>query len=353
MYKVPTIKEIKAALERDGARFEVVSLFAGGGGSSLGYRMAGGKVLAINEFVPEAQNTYAANWPDTKIFKQDIRKLTGAEILEAIGKKPGELDILDGSPPCSAFSMCGKQNKLWGKEKKYSDVTQKGVENLFFEFIRILEDIKPKVFVAENVPGLNRGVSIGFLNEFFSAFRAAGYKVVCKELNAKYLGVPQDRRRLIFVGVRADLWRPEFEENTHPKPKGKIITAGAALKDVLNTEKDLAAADIKQYKIYKKLLKILPGKRDKNFYSLYKVNPRSVCPTITALGCSCKSVAGVCHWKNRKFTIPELKRLTSVPDDYILTGSYEQQGERCGRMVPPLMMKAVAENIYEKILRVL
>lgn len=183
-YRVPAVREIKKRLAA-GHRFEAVSLFAGGGGSSTGYRMAGGKILAINEFVPEAVKTYEANWPETYIFTQDVRDLTAGAILEQIRKQPGELDLLDGSPPCSAFSSAGKREKLWGKMKVYSDVHQKGVETLFFEYVRILDGIRPKVFVAENVAGLARGVSRGFLREFLAAFRAKGYVVHAKILDAK------------------------------------------------------------------------------------------------------------------------------------------------------------------------
>jgi DNA (cytosine-5)-methyltransferase 1 len=98
--------------------FKVVSLFAGAGGSSTGYRLAGGKVLAINEFLEEAQDTYRANYPNTHIFPQDIRELTGEMILNQIGVKRGELDILDGSPPCASFSTAGKKEKMWGQVKK-------------------------------------------------------------------------------------------------------------------------------------------------------------------------------------------------------------------------------------------
>ena len=134
--------------------FKVISLFAGGGGSSTGYRLAGGKVLAINEFVPAAQESYAKNYPDTYIFKQDIRELTGDIILEQLGLKKGELDILDGSPPCSSFSTAGLRQKGWGRVKKYSDLEQR-TDDLFFEFARILKELQPKVFVAENVKGLS------------------------------------------------------------------------------------------------------------------------------------------------------------------------------------------------------
>jgi DNA (cytosine-5)-methyltransferase 1 len=129
--------------------FNCVSLFAGAGGSSTGYRLAGGKILAINEFVPAAQDTYHTNYIDTYIFPEDIRVLQGSTILNKINKKVGELDILDGSPPCSSFSIAGKKEEMWGQIKKYSDTEQR-TDDLFFEFARILNDIQPKVFIYEN-----------------------------------------------------------------------------------------------------------------------------------------------------------------------------------------------------------
>lgn len=348
-YNIPTVKEIKERIAERGSLFEVVSLFAGGGGSSTGYRMAGGKVLAINEFVPEARNSYASNWPETFIFPQDVRELTGAMILEKISKAPGELDILDGSPPCSAFSTLGSREKGWNKVKKYSDVKQGSVETLFFEYVRILSELQPKVFVAENVAALAIGKSKGYLNEFFRAFERAGYVTRAKVLDARYLGVPQSRRRLIFVGVRKDLWRSEFEGKTHPAPFGYTVPLLEALSSVKNTRSDMAEADCSRYAIFQELIKLAPGGQSEKYFSLVKANPRTYSPCLTATAGNI-GAASVCHWDNRKFTIPELRRITSIPDDYILTGTYQQQAERLGRMVPPFMMRAVAENIYKNIL---
>lgn len=350
-YRVPLVSEIKTALKESGPRFEVVSLFAGGGGSSTGYRMAGGKVLAINEFIPEARRSYAENWPDTIIFPEDIRELTGAAILKRIGKRPGELDILDGSPPCSAFSTIGSREKGWGKTKAYSDTEQHAVETLFFEYIRILSEIKPRVCVAENVAALAVGAAKGYLNEFLRAFDRAGYVVRAKVLDAKRLGVPQSRTRLIFVGVRKDLWRDEFEGKTHPKPHARLVTIREALVGVRNTEDDYDFARITRgSKVHRELLKLKPGETSKKYFQLIKCDPRRYAPCITATSAQGQG-AGAQHWDNRAFTIPELKRLMSVPDDYVLTGKWRQQGERLGRMVPPLMMKAVAETVYTNILK--
>jgi len=146
--------------------FSVISTFAGGGGSSTGYRLAGGKILAINEFVQEARETYAANYPSTPIIPTDIKKLSGADIMDVAGVSVGELDLLDGSPPCSAFSIAGRgfthhggsHKAGYGKNKHYSDEQEvENIEDLFFEFLRVAKDIQPKVIVGENVKGLTIG----------------------------------------------------------------------------------------------------------------------------------------------------------------------------------------------------
>jgi len=344
-YIVPSVAEIKAAATINQSKFEVVSLFAGGGGSSTGYRMAGGKVLAINEFIPEAINTYRANWPDTTILPGDVRKLTPEQILAEIGKAKGELDLLDGSPPCSAFSTAGAREKGWGKNKKYSDSEQKNVEDLFFEYIRILRGTMPKVFVAENVSGLAKGAAKGYLNEILRELRTSGYQVNCKILDAKWLGVPQSRARAIFVGIREDLWRPEFQNKLHPIPQSSIVNLTDAFKGLTFSEIDKAATDIKKYSVYKLLQNVPMGGAHPKRFSLKKAHPQSYSQCITATNGSI-GAANACHWDNRAFTVSEIKRIMSVPDDYVLTGKYQQQVERLGRMVAPLMMKAVAENIY-------
>lgn len=345
-YKIPTVKELRSATESGNHKFEVVSLFAGGGGSSTGYRMAGGKVLAVNEFMPEAVKTYTANWPTTQVLPNDVRKLSGQDILKAIGKNQGDLDILDGSPPCSAFSTAGIRDKGWGKKKKYSDAEQENVEDLFFEYIRVLRDIRPKVFVAENVSGLAKGVAKGYLNEILRELRQSGYEVSCKILDAQWLGVPQKRARTIFVGVRNDLWRPEFKGKLHPKPYGERPTLRQAFEGLAFTDKDREQTEMSKYATFRELIKLPRGGQSKKYFQLVKANPTSVSGCVTASS-GALSIACVRHWDNRAFSVSEVKRIMSIPDDYILTGTYQQQVERLGRMVAPFMMKAVAENILE------
>ena len=343
-YIVPTVKELREQTENNNHLFEVVSLFAGGGGSSTGYRMAGGKVLAINEFIPEAVKTYSANWPTTKIIPNDIRQVTGQQILDLIGKKKGELDILDGSPPCSAFSTAGSREKGWGKEKKYSDSSQSNVEDLFFEYIRILRDVSPKVFVAENVSGLAKGTAKGYLNEIIRQLRASGYNVTCKILDAKWLGVPQSRTRTIFVGIRNDLWLESMKDKTHPKPLDNIVTLSDAFDGLMFTDKDRQQTDLSKYAVYQLLKTLKKGETHHKAFTLVKASPNNTSPCIKATTGKIGARESY-HWDNRAFTVAEIKRIMSVPDDYILTGTYQQQVERLGRMVAPFMMREVAKNI--------
>src|SRR5262249_48769124 len=122
------------------------------------------------------------------------------------GKRAGEIDVLEGSPPCASFSTAGKRDKGWGRVRPYSDTRQR-TDDLFFEFARLVAGLRPKVFVAENVSGLVKGVAKGYFLQVLPALKAAGggYRVTAKLLDAQWLGVPQARQRLFFVGVRADL----------------------------------------------------------------------------------------------------------------------------------------------------
>lgn len=210
-YRVPLMSEI-AAMPWNG--FNVVSTFAGCGGSSTGYRMAGFRVLLACEFIPAAQDTYRANARSGTIVEgRDIRQVTAEDILRQTGLKVGELDVFDGSPPCASFSTAGKREKAWGTVKKYSDTEQRS-DDLFFEYARLIKGLQPKVFVAENVSGLVKGTAKGYFLEILQALKDCGYKVSARLLDAQWLGVPQARQRLIFVGVRNDL----DIDPVHPDP---------------------------------------------------------------------------------------------------------------------------------------
>lgn len=200
-YRVPSMAEV-AAVEPNG--YEMVSTFSGAGGSCLGYKMAGFRCLLASEFVPAAREVYEANFPGVPVDGGDIREVTAEDILTRIGKGVGELDVLEGSPPCASFSTAGKREKGWGKVRSYSDVEQRS-DDLFFEFARLLKGIQPRAFSAENVTGLVKGAAKGYFKMILTALEEAGYVVRASKLDSQWLGVPQARQRIFFVGMRKDL----------------------------------------------------------------------------------------------------------------------------------------------------
>ena len=342
-YRVPTMKEI-ARVKPNG--LSLISTFAGCGGSSLGYRLAGFKVRWASEFVEAARIVYEANAAKgTIVDGRDIRKVEPLEVLKTIGLKVGELDVLDGSPPCASFSTSGKREVDWGKSKTYSDTEQR-TDDLFFEFIRFLKAMKPRAFVAENVSGLIKGTSKGYFIEILAAMKACGYVVEARLLDAQWLGVPQTRQRVIFIGTRKDLkLKPAFPA---PLPyRYGVRDAFVGLPAGPAVEGD--APSIDGLAIGREYDKLNLGETSKKFFNLKRAPLAEPSQTITAQGGG-RTIASVCHpTERRKFSIAELKRITGFPDDFKLSGTYEKQWERLGRAVPPMMMKAIAETIAETL----
>lgn len=321
-------------------KIKVISLFAGCGGSSLGYKMAGCEVMAAVEYDEHAVATYRANHPDTPVYDQDIAKLDPARLLAELGLQPGELDILDGSPPCQGFSLSGR--------RAIDDPRNR----LFVEYVRFLQAMQPRAFVMENVAGLVQGRMKSTFREVIEALTGAGYTVRARVLNAAHYGVPQSRPRVIILGIRSDLNRiPE-----HPRAFTTPQTFREAVRNLVPSD----TVVLPKGKAYKIALAIRPGesgrdlhdryKQKKNDFSLKRLSWDKPAPTV------CKSVrpgqCGLLHpVEDRFLTIGELKRICSFPDDYILTGSFEQQWARLGNAVPPLLMKAIAESLTLQIQR--
>ena len=364
-YRVPLMAEI-AALPWNG--FKVASTISGAGGSCLGYRMAGFKVVWANEFVPMAQESYKANaLPDCVLDGRDIKHIQPHDILAATGLKVGELDLFDGSPPCQAFSTAGKREKGWGKEKKYEHGATQKNETLFDEYIRLLRGLQPKVFVAENVSGLVKGTAKGIFLQILAAMKASGYRVTCRVLDAQWLGVPQQRQRTIFVGVREDLNR----EPVHPMPlpyrysvRDALPWIGKAIHDTGGQKPDRYAANVNitdrpspaitigvnsLNSCHYKVEPLPPSRLKAGAYGVTQVDPETPCATVT-IGSPGNDLAVPHGTEKRKFTIAELRRICAFPDDFILCGSYAQQWERLGNSVPPVMMQAIATTVRDKIL---
>ena len=373
MYKPYIMNDVLEASSKK--LFTVISTFAGGGGSSTGYRLSGGNILCVNEFVQSAVDTYGANYPNTPILDDDIKKLTGEDFLRVANIQKGELDILDGSPPCSAFSVAGKREKGWDKTKKYSDGKEvENIEDLFFEYIRIANDIQPKVIIGENVAGIMMGEAIKKYNEIINEFEKCGYEAIGKVMNAADFGTPQARKRCFFVAVRNDVMEKvginfmTMESTLYPEPYGPQPTLKDAIGDLENDRTEVQMLlDFVQGSFQKKWIELLPFSPDKHrkpsdpefidinpkqsMFNMIRPAPNLPCPTLTQAGQK-KGLSGVFHYdSNRKLTIKELKRVMGLPDDFKLQGDFDQQAERVGRMVAPLMMKSLSNNIYEKVIK--
>jgi len=377
LYKPYTLQDVHNASAQN--KFKVISTFAGGGGSSTGYRLAGGKILCMNEFVEEAQNTYRENYPDTPILTGDIKGLSGKDFLDIAGLEVGELDILDGSPPCSAFSVAGKLSQSsggkhsdgCGQTKKYSDGKMvENIEDLFFEFLRVADEIRPKVIIAENVAGLTIGEAKQYFNKIQNTFDQIGYDVCAKVLDSRYFGVSQTRTRVFFVGVRSDVTSKvglTFMNigSVFPENNDYVVPLEDALIGLQydKEEIDMLTERFLGTKYWQDTGAKMPQFPDRvlngddfnergSHFNLKRVSLKQPAPTITAMGSGITN-AGSFHWSEpRKLTIGELMRIQSLPDDFILTGKWNQRAERIGRMVPPLMLKAIASSVYEKVIGV-
>lgn len=353
-YKIPSMKTIQKIKGTNG--YNVVSTFSGCGGSCLGYEMAGYNILYANEFIPEAQRTYRANHKGVYLDTRDIRIVDPNDILKIIGLKKGQIDLFDGSPPCSSFSMAGKRDKAWGKVKKYSDTKQR-TDDLFYEYIRLLDGLKPKVFIAENVKGLTQGRAKGMFKEFMKQMEDCGYTVTAQIINTMYLGVPQSRERCIFIGVRKDL------ELKPPKikPLDTVVTLGEALEGVKNNKDEVEwlLQQQKRYRTYEVLQKMRKNPRKRvsgskvmngSYFNLIRESMYSPCSTICQMNGLMNTSGNTHPLYDRKFTIEELKRICSFPDDFVLTGKYEKKWERLGRAVPPLMMYHISRTVRVEVL---
>lgn len=330
--------------------YNVISTFSGCGGSSLGYKLAGYGVKCAVEFIPNAAETYRINFPDTPVIEKDIRTICGKDLTSITNIKPFELDILDGSPPCCDFSINGKREQGWGKVKKYSSTEQR-VDDLFFEYCRIVKDLMPKVFVAENTKGLTLGNAKTVLNKIIESLSDIGYNVKYQVLDASDYECPQQRERLILIGVRKDLHiSPSF-----PKPMNRIITTEDAIGDLIDCGTDLVNHSVRDEQIVKyfpplctsdDVIRIAKEHNIKVFEQNFRRDKWNE-PYYTIRQHHTRPYHPI---KNRLMGVDEAKRIQTFPDDFKLIHSPTQNWERIGRAVPPNLMKHIAQHIQTEIL---
>lgn len=357
-------------------RFSCVSFFAGGGGSSTGYRLAGGFIRLASEFVPEAARTYVRNYPDTTVDQRDVRELARDQsLLRTLLASTGltdPIDMFDGSPPCNSHSVARQTEYEPYIKKRYSDVSQANTATLPFAFADIVAIAHPRVVVMENVPGMVSPPSRPILNRFIDELRAAGYFVHFEILSASDFGVPQRRRRLFVIGVLEEVGRKvgmacdgdvaDAFPSPFDRPPTTIRDAFLGLTqrpDQVRPWTHAMLASARLWRAARMLPKCPPrltrlahvSSEETAMFRLTRCSYELPAPTMTVTGQRPDGIEGNLHPEfDRKFTLPELMRLTSLPDDFILTGTLAQACERVCRMVPPPLTKAIADRIYDRIL---
>lgn len=317
---------------------KVFSTFSCGGGATMGYKRAGFQVLGNVEIDPRINAVYKANHHPKYNYLMDLRDFNKIENIN-IPKELFHLDILDGSPPCSVFSMAGDREKNWNREKKFREGQKKQkLDDLFFVFLDTVEKLQPKVVIAENVAGLLQGNAKGYVNEIIKRFKAIGYDVQLFKLNAAFMNVPQVRERVFFIANNQHY--PKLKLNFNEKP----ILFGQ-----VRSEKGIPVR--KDTNCYKLLQKRQPGDCDLRMihrrvdgretqFNDKIISDNRVCFTIAASGGFFR------YYDATKFSQHDYVNVSTFPQDY----NFMDQSAHyiCGMSVPPNMTANIATEVYKQ-----
>lgn len=313
----------------------------------MGYKRAGCEVVAANDIDPDMAWHYKRNLSPKHYFLCPIRDLLTMDL-------PGELhslDIIDGSPPCSTFSMAGSREDSWGKDKHFREGQAKQVlSDLFFDYLDLVERLRPRVAIAENVKGMILGNAKGYTKLVMQRFRNIGYQPQLFLVNAADCGVPQRRERVFFCALRNDIDRPPLRL----EPRHRWITVAEATADL----QELTDHEIRDTQATKNDLKwwgqtkcgsdygvpAMKATGKQTGFSIKKLDGATVSNTLLATDT-------IRHWSEcRKLTFREFKRLGSFPDDYYAKsdkiGKY-----MIGMSVPPKMTEQVARAVIDQWLQ--
>ena len=346
----------------------VIDLFAGVGGLSLGFEKQGFDVLIANEYDESIADAYSKNHKGTKMIVGDI---TSLDLKETFGSYAGKVDVVIGGPPCQGFSQKGQRNTIHD-ERNF----------LFKYYVAVVELVKPRYFVMENVPNLLTAENGYFFREIEELFNKMGYSLEHGVLNAADYGVPQNRRRAIIIGkLNGDA--PKL-----PAPKDEKVTIWDAISDLAYLESG-EGTDVQEYKNapeseYQKRLRgnatvlynhvatkhspialerlamippnagkeVLPKEHiTKSIYSgtWTRMRTDEISVTITTRFDTPSSGKFTHPYLDRAITVREAARIQSFPDDFQFTGNKGSQMKQVGNAVPPLLAAAIATVIMNDI----
>jgi len=329
---------------------KVFSCFACGGGSTMGYKLAGFDVLGCNEIDPKMAEAYKTNHNPKYCFVEPIQTF---KLRDDLPEELYNLDILDGSPPCSSFSIAGVREEDWGKEKKFREgQAEQVLDTLFFDFIDLAAKLKPKIVVAENVKGLLLGEAKSYVLKILESFDKAGYMVNYWLLDSSDMGVPQKRERVFFLAIRKDIAEPFLESvdmfTIAPKINLQFNEKKIVWGDVIDENDNIETLSKLDGELWEKrqvgdvdLSNI--SLRERNILSRFNAKflyKEKVANTITG-GEQC-----VLFDKKRNRNKQELCDCGTYPHDYnFLTNKPEYL---IGMSVPPVMTAQIATRIYEQ-----
>ena len=326
---------------------KVFSCFACGGGSTMGYKLAGFDVIGCNEIDPKMMEAYKANHNPKYAYLEPIQTF---KMREDLPQELYQLDILDGSPPCSSFSMAGNREKDWGKDKVFREgQAMQVLDTLFFDFIDLAKKLQPKIVVAENVKGLLLGDAIQYVRQIYREFDLAGYYCQHWLLDASKMGVPQKRERVFFIALRKDLAKPFLKQmnlfDILPEIKLEFNEPEIPYKQIRQTEGNADAIGLsKMISHYWKLT--TPGNAFSenhpkgSYFNEVKTAPDKVLPTIRANGLPYD------YEIERTLFDEETKMAGTYPLDYDFKSN--KVVYLVGMSVPPVMTANIATEIYSQ-----
>lgn len=332
-------------------KYHVIEFFAGAGGLALGLEKSGFSTILLNEFDKHAAATLKKNRPHWQVLENDIVELAEKGISSYIPEGV-EIDLISGGYPCQAFSYAGKGLGL-----------EDARGTLFYQFAKMIEEVKPKMFLAENVKGLVSHEKGKTLQTMIKVYETLGYKVQYKVMNALNYGVAQKRERIAIIGIRKDLAEKYGLKHRFPKPFPYKLTLGDILKDVPKSE-------FTKYSDKKKEIlgmvppggcwRDLPDNVAKEYMgaSYYLGGGKTGMarrlswnePGLTVLCSPSQKQTERCHPDEiRPFTVRENARIQSFPDNWDFQGSVAAQYKQIGNAVPVGFAEAIGKSIIETL----
>lgn len=322
--------------EKNGLK--VFSCFACGGGSTMGYKLAGCEVIGCCEIDAKMNEVYVKNHKPKHNFLIDIRDFNK---LENLPEEFYDLDILDGSPPCTTFSLTGDRENSWGKKKKFREgQVEQTLDDLSFVFIETVAKLRPKVVIMENVEGLLLGSAWVYVKKIYKQLNEAGYQVKHWLCKGEDMGIPQKRHRVFFVAVRNDndfdLEQIDMTFNYAPVLYREVKSGQH--EELFVEKAKIAKQSIRKEKSLCETMLRLKGRE--TYFSEKLIYEDEVCNTIVAGGNELWIENTGTHI-NEKETIS----IQTFPQDFDFCGAKVKYV--CGMSVPPVMIKRIVQRLID------